>query len=310
MATHLQKSFMCCFPYFVFFSILYLEACGGASSAQKPARIAAATQPKATVISRKEPAVVCDTLLSFQTIAVAGHWTDIAIPSHDKKIIGNILILQGWDFPKDDWCKKSSLCQKALAKGYRLIMPEMGRSTYQSQNYPETRADLRQYPTRKWLTDTLIPYLQKRYCLLQTDQSNFILGLSTGARGAGLVTMNLPDLFKAVAALSGDYDQTGIPADRIMTAFYGSYQKFSERWAGEDNMVVNVAKFKTPFYLGHGKLDKICPPNQTELFYNALHKAHPNLKIKLNMPAWAAHDYKYWDYEVDNIFAFFESVLE
>ena len=248
----------------------------------------------------------CETLTSFQSLVIAGHEVDISQPADSQKIKGNILILQGWNFPKDDWCKKSSLCKKALAKGYRLIMPEMGKSTYSSQLYPETLAEWRKYPTRTWLTDTLIPILQEKYCVLVPKETNFVMGLSTGARGAGLVVLNLPDLFKAAAALSGDYDQRKIPNERIMTGFYGSYYQFPQRWAGEDNMVVQIKKFKTPFYLGHGQKDYVCPPAQTRLFYDSLKANHPKLKIQLSMPEWAGHDYTYWDYEVDKLLEFFE----
>ncbi|WP_157558306.1 prolyl oligopeptidase family serine peptidase [Microscilla marina] len=249
----------------------------------------------------------CDSLRRMQTIKVAGHLVDIAVPQDSTNIKANLLVLQGWNFPKDDWCKKSSLCKKALSQGYRLIMPEMGKSTYSSKLYPETLKQWRKYPTLKWVTDSLIPYLQQRYCIMTPHQANFVVGLSTGARGAGLVVLNLPGLFKAVAALSGDFDQRKIPYDRIMTGFYGSIATFPKRWAGEDNMVVNIQKFKTPFYLGHGKLDRVCPPAQTQLFYQTLKKAHPRLKVVLSMPTWAAHNYRYWDYEVDKFLKFFEA---
>lgn len=252
----------------------------------------------------------CLPLHATQSVEVAGHMVDIATPKDSTiKIKANLLILQGWNFPKEDWCKKSSLCKKALAQGYRLIMPEMGKSTYSSELYPQTLKAWRKYPTLKWLTDSLIPYLQKRYCIMTSTQANFVTGLSTGARGAGLVVLNMPGLFKAAAALSGDFDQRGIPQDRIMTGFYGSFYQFPKRWAGKDNMVVNIKKFKTPFYLGHGKLDRVCPPAQTRQFHDALKKNHLKLKVTLSMPAWAAHDYKYWDYEVDKFLKFFEGCM-
>ena len=265
------------------------------------------TRPK-TVEQKAVPKNDCLPLKQMQTLKIAGHAVDIVVPEDSSKIKANLLILQGWSFPKDDWCKKSSLCKKALAQGYRLIMPEMGKSTYSSKLYPQTLAKWRKYPTLKWVTDSLIPHLQKQYCIMTAEQANFVVGLSTGARGAGLVVMNMPDLFKAAAVLSGDFDQRKIPYDRIMTGFYGSIYQFPKRWAGEDNMVVNIKKFKTPFYLGHGRLDRVCPPAQTLLFYNALKKHHPKLKVTLSMPTWAAHNYKYWDYEVDRFLKFFKEV--
>lgn len=296
---------------------VWVTACGKPQAKQEDegrqeATVNDITKPATDSTQKKQvvkKAPDCLPLRAKQTMEVAGHLVDITTPADSGKIKGNLLVLQGWSFPKDDWCKKSSLCQKALSQGYRLIMPEMGKSTYSSQLYPQTLAQWRKYPTLPWLTDSLIPYLQKRYCIMTKDQANFVVGLSTGARGAGLVVMNKPDLFKAAAALSGDFDQRGIPHDRIMTGFYGSIYQFPKRWAGKDNMVVNIKKFKTPFYLGHGKLDRVCPPAQTLQFYQALKKNHPKLKLTLSMPAWAAHNYKYWDYEVDRFLKFFGETL-
>ena len=300
------------------FCLIWLARCGQPQAKEQPVTDTNANQTikndtlfhDSVGVANKQkkpmPPKDCLPLAQMQTLTIAGHDVDVATPKDSSQIKANLLILQGWSFPKDDWCKKSSLCKKALAQGYRLIMPEMGKSTYSSRLYPQTLAQWRKYPTLKWVTDSLIPHLQKQYCVMTPQQANFVVGLSTGARGAGLVVMNMPTLFKAAAALSGDFDQRKIPYDKIMTGFYGNIHQFPKRWAGEDNMVVNIQQFQTPFYLGHGKLDRVCPPAQTLLFYQTLKKHHPKLKTVLSMPAWAAHNYKYWDYEVDKFLNFFE----
>ncbi len=253
----------------------------------------------------KEPISICDSLQNFQTLQIAGRLVDIALPDPKTPIKGNLLILQGFAFPKDDWCKKSSLCQKALAEGYILIMPEMGKSNYMSKLYPETRADWRKEPQKQWLIDTVFRFLQEKYCLLLPTQKNFIVGLSTGGRGVAVVALEKPELFTAVAALSGDYDQSKIPQDRVHIGYMGTFQQFPKRWKQEENILFQIHKWKTPIYLGHGKQDKVCPYSQTQIFYEALRKNHPKLKVKLNLPLQYAHNYQYWDYEVDNILAFF-----
>jgi len=267
-------------------------------SPQKVVQKVAATEPP------KKEIPICDSLKSFQTIKIAGRDVDIAVPTVPIK--GNLLILQGFAFPKDDWCKKSSLCKKALAEGYVLIMPEMGKSNYMSHIYPELRADWKKEPQKAWLTDSVFSVLQKKYCLLLPTQKNYMIGLSTGARGVAVVALEYPTLFTAAAALSGDYDQSKIPQDRVHIGYTGTYQKFPKRWAEEENIVFQIAKWKTPIYLGHGMLDNVCPASQTKLFYDALTKHHPNLKVTLSMPTNHTHDYKYWDWEVDNVLSFFK----
>jgi predicted esterase len=242
---------------------------------------------------------------SLTTMEIAGHWLDIHTPSGEIK--GNIIVLPGWSFPRQDWCQKSSLCQKAKAQGYRLIMPEMGKSVYSSQFYPETLKDWQVFPNKAWLVEKMIPELQKDYQILLPSQKNYVLGLSTGGRGVAMLALALPDLFRACAALSGDFDQTQMPTDRLMIGYYGDYQHFKSRWEGEDNPTKQAAKFKTPIYLGHGKQDKIVPVSQTEIFYQALKKSNPKLKIKLNLVN-ALHDYAYWNSEVENMLKFFAEV--
>jgi len=247
-----------------------------------------------------------NSLKKYQTIVVEGHECAIALPSDSIKIKGNLILLPGWNFPKEDWCLKSSVCKKALLLGYRLILPEMGKSTYQSQNYPETRKDWLVYPTRKWLTEKLIPYLQNTYQILQENENNYILGLSTGARGVLLTTIDLPNLFTAAAALSGDYDQTLIPQDGVMRGYYGEMKQFPERWKTHDNVIYLLKNYQTPLYIGHGKQDAIIPYQQSEILYQHIKKINPDLKIVWNLKEHAGHDYKYWDSEADAVLEFFK----
>ena len=242
---------------------------------------------------------------SLISIKISGHWVDILYPdSFNPK--GNILVLPGWNFSRQDWCQKANLCKKALTEEYCLIFPEMGKSIYASQHYPETRKDWLQYPTLTWVLDSLFPHLQENYNLLQNHQKNYILGLSTGGRGVALIALRKPELFKGAAALSGDFDQTKIPQDNLMKGFYGDYDKFPQRWEGKDNPQKLVKNFKTPIYLGHGKLDKVVPPDQTLKFYQALRQANPALKVILHLPN-AAHDYAYWGSETEAILDFFDA---
>lgn len=244
---------------------------------------------------------------SLITLTIGGHLVDVRSPKQVSK--GNILVLPGWNFPRQDWCNKSSLCQKALAAGYRLVLPEMGQSVYSSQFYPETRPEWRKFPNLSWVLDSLLPTLQSQHKIFLPEQDNFILGLSTGGRGVALIALNSANIWRAGAALSGDFDQSTMPQDRLMTGYYGSFYQFKARWLGADNPQKQVDKFTTPLYLGHGTADKIVPASQTKSFYEALKKAQPDLKLVLHLPA-AAHDYNYWNSEVENMLNFFEEIRQ
>lgn len=253
---------------------------------------------KDTVVSVKKNFIISDTLVISN-----GHQVYIDAPQ--KRSRGTFLVLPGWNFPANGWCDNTSLCEKIKQLGFYTVRPEMGKSVYQDINYSETRSEWRVYPTRSWLSDTLIPLLQKDYKLFSEADSNYIVGLSTGARGVALVLLDYPDLFKGAAALSGDYDQVKMPSDNLMTGYYGVYSTHKERWQTVDNPVYRIKEYKTPMYLGHGKNDLVVPPQQTDEFYDSLIYYHPKLKVKITRPA-AGHTYAFWGSQVDSIIDFFQ----
>ncbi len=218
---------------------------------------------------------------------------------------GTIVILPGWKLPVLDWCTKTTFCQKAIAQGYLLIMPEMAKSIYAGERYPETRKDWLQFATRTWFKDTLMAYFQKKYNVLLPGGNNYILGLSTGARGVALLALDCPEIFKKGAGLSGDYDQTQMPKDALMTGWYGPFSAYPERWKGTDNPVSRFKELKIPLYLGHGKADKIVPVSQTIQFADSLKKYKPRL-VQCHISEKAEHNYDYWNAEADAVLKFFK----
>lgn len=241
--------------------------------------------------------------LKVARFAVSIDWPDTSSP------VGTLLVLPGWSFSKDDWCQKGTLCREALRRGYILVRPEMGKSNYQVQHYPETRADLRGYPTRRWLTDTLFQQLNRKFGLFPAGGRSFVVGLSTGARGAAAVCLALPSVFKAGACLSGDYDPTTIPNDRVHIATLGTYMFQRRRWASEpENLQAQAARFRTPLYLAHGQADRVCSVGQTQLFHEALRKAVPDLRVQCTLEPDGDHSYTYWDRHTIPLLDFFESI--
>jgi dienelactone hydrolase len=232
---------------------------------------------------------------------------DIRYPDQVSK--GTILVLHGWNLPHLEWCEKTSFCSEALAEGYALIIPNMGRSTYSWELYPETIERYIKYPTRQWLVETAFVHLKEQFQLLKTGDNNFVIGLSTGARGATLLALEQPTVFKAAASLSGDFDLAKLPTDEIYIGFYGTYDQFKERWDGKDNIYNRVNEFETPIYLGHGDVDNVCNVKHTEEFYHHLIENKPDLKVEFNKVTGAKHDYTYWGSETKPMLAFFDAVL-
>ena len=139
------------------------------------------------------------------------------------------------------------------------------------------------------------------------NQNNYIIGLSTGARGVALLCLDCKGLFKKAVAFSGDYDQSKMKKDGLCNGYYGKFDLFEDRWTGEDNIVNRVDEFNTPIYLAHGKCDSIVPFNQTKEFYKALKKHKPSLHVELNINDTAGHNYGFWNSEIDNALKFIEN---
>ena len=218
--------------------------------------------------------------------------------------IGTILVLPGWNFPDTQWCEKTLLCEKALIMNYNLLFVEMQRSVYLREYYPQTKKEYRNFPTRTWLIDSVLKVLQDK-SLIYPKNFNFVVGLSTGGRGAAILGLDYPSYFKAAASLSGDFDPTLQKNDNLMVFSLGPYDKNRKLWEGSDNISRRAKEMKTPIYIGHGQIDKTCPIIQSISFVNELKKQNPNLIVKSNFPKNMGHDYKYWDSEVDSIIAFF-----
>lgn len=226
------------------------------------------------------------------------------------KAKGSILLLHGWNFPATQWCDKTNIGSLALIKGYVLIMPDLGKSTYHWQTYPETIEKYRSFPTRRWITDTLITALQNKFSLLLPGKNNFVAGLSTGGRGAALLALENPKIFKAAACLSADFDQRLLLNEPINTGFYGSQEKFPERWSGRDNIYLRAKEFNVPLLLIHGKLDKMCPYTQTENFVKELTRTNPALKVVQHIDENGSHTYSYWGSHSETILRFFDEHLK
>lgn len=232
---------------------------------------------------------------------------DVYVPEGEGRYRGDVLVLPGWNFPRTEWQRKTGLLIIARDKRLRLIFPEMGKSLYESRYFPETRLRWAATPGGLWVKELLIPELQ-RYGFLVPGGRNFLLGLSTGGRGVALVHLSNPGVFKAGAALSGDFDQTAMPADRLMSSVYGPYSSFRGRWSGIDNPRKMIRSWSMPLYLGHGRRDAVVPFSQTEDFYLALKETHPKLKLIFNAPESAGHDFAYWGSEVRPVIDFFLSI--
>ena len=259
--------------------------------------------------STKDPVIAIqrmnDTIVYYKYDCCFVVSTEIKYPSLETDIIGSILLLHGWNLPADEWCKKTSFCEKALNKGYVLIIPDYKKSNYCLEMYPQTIADYQKYPTITWMMQTQIPNFQETFGLLLPGQNNNVAGISTGGRGATLMAYYMPEIFNNAASLSGDFDITKMQNEYLYYSFIGHYNDFPERWKKEC-FAYDCKNYKVPTYIGHGQLDNVSPVTQSQMMFDSIKSYHPNLKIIGHFPEYAAHNYDYWESETDAVLRFFD----
>ncbi|MDD2386590.1 MAG: alpha/beta hydrolase-fold protein [Bacteroidales bacterium] len=259
--------------------------------------------------STKDPVIAIqrmnDTIVYYKYDCCFVVSTEIKYPSSETEIIGSILLLHGWNLPADEWCNKTSFCEKALNKGYVLIIPDYKKSNYCLEMYPQTIADYQKYPTITWMMEAQIPNFQVTFGLLLPGQNNNVAGISTGGRGATLMAYYMPEIFNNAASLSGDFDITKMQNEYLYYSFIGHYNDFPERWKKEC-FAYDCKNYKVPTYIGHGQLDNVSPVTQSQMMFDSIKSYHPNLKIIGHFPEYAAHNYDYWESETDAVLRFFD----
>ncbi len=250
--------------------------------------------------------------IELYTIEIDGVLVDIYIPKLVTISCYKLLIvLPGWKFSRKRWFNETELLKYITQSSIIAIAPEMHTTVYESMYFKESKIRWHKKPGMKFIEEDFLSYF-KKYKLLQQDKYNFGLGLSTGARGVVLIASRNPRLFFAIAALSGDYDQTITPNDNLMKLTYGEYKDFKERWQTFDNPIYNIKQngWLTHIYLGHGKLDNVVTVQHTSHFYEFLKNLNLNSKIKYHICDTCKHDFFYWNLELKPIFEFFHELIQ
>ncbi|MFN3603486.1 MAG: alpha/beta hydrolase family protein [Leptonema sp. (in: bacteria)] len=245
------------------------------------------------------------------TIPVEEIPTDIYIPvTTNGKCYKVLLVLPGWKFSRKRWFLETDLLKYVKKYNYIAIAPETSITIYESKYYPETKLKWHSKPGMEYFTNDFFPFFRKQEIFLNS-KFNFALGLSTGARGVVMIASTIPDLFFAIAGLSGDYDQTITPKDNLMRLTYGDYEKFQERWQMENPLyMIKKMGWKAFLYLGHGKQDPIVPYIHSKHFYEFLVQEGFATKVTLSLKENFQHDFAYWNSELNSIFDFFETQIQ
>lgn len=229
----------------------------------------------------------------------------IALQIRDTAL-ANVLLLPGWNYSIDHWNDSTHVEKLAEKHGFNLIMPNMMRSIYSDSIYGETRSDWGKEKTSTWLYDTLIPQIQARYSVLKKDQLNFVIGISTGGRGAVKSLISQSKLFDGGVSLSGDFDIVNSPNDNLNRGFYGSRETYDIRWIRED-LQLRAFQINAPILLIHGNNDKVVPKKHSLNLAEALRKSDKSYELIIDSDG--GHDYNFWNKYLPKSFEFIDSIV-
>jgi S-formylglutathione hydrolase FrmB len=292
---------------YLLFNLFLITSC-----AQSPQVVPILTNsPSADSIQKFNPGLLLNKIIKRDTL-IKKYYNQLYAPitiKYADSSKATLLVLPGWNYPDTQWCDKTDLCLKAKKQGFDLVFIEMQRSVYLKSYYKQTRKDYTKYPTRVWLIDSAFKPLFGQG-MLDSTKPAFVMGLSTGGRGAAILALDYPELFSGAASLSGDFDPLLQKDDPLMINSIGSFAQYPKLWSGDNNITLRAAEIKVPLYIGHGIADKVSPVKQSMQFVDVLKKKNPSLTVKTNFPKTAGHNYTYWNSEVDAVLEFFSSLIE
>ena len=108
-----------------------------------------------------------------------------------------LYLLHGYTDDYSAWVTKSNLLQYAPAYEEIIVMPEGGTGFYvNNQGNPKLQWE-------DYLVQDLIPYVDSHYRTVAAREGRAIAGLSMGGYGAMTLGLRHPDMFAAIASMSG-----------------------------------------------------------------------------------------------------------
>ena len=223
-----------------------------------------------------------------------------------------IIALHPSDKNERDW---ESSGVESFADRYKMVIvcPAMKRSVYENSFYPETSYKWNVIPGGKFIGETLIKFLNSNFSLASKRESTGIMGAEAGAHGALIVACYYPNRFKSAAGISGFYDPTAMPNNKMIEAVYGSYKMFQDRWENEASPLTLAEKLKgVHVFLYHGLKYDSYQPEQSRVMairIKQLQKKFSDYSITYKENKGGSKGWIHWSYQVSDIMNFMNDNL-
>jgi len=229
------------------------------------------------------------------------------------KKLRTIIALHQYDSNERDWENGAAIESRANKFNMVIVCPNMDKTVYETNYYPETTHKWNVIPGGKFIGETLIKFLNDNFSLALKRESTGIAGVIAGAHGAILTACQYPDKFGAAAGISGFYDPTIMQNSRMIEEVYGSYKNFQARWENEDNPLKLADRLKgVHVFLYHGLKQDAYQPGQSRLLaikLKQLQKKDPKFSITYTDSKNGAYGWMYWRGQIPEMMEFMDAKL-
>lgn len=230
-----------------------------------------------------------------------------------------VLALHGWNHTAALFRKEGDLARWADTLGAIVVIPELGKSVYETAFYPESKPKYvwGPIPGTRWVGEVVLPWARKTLAVRSDRAHTAAIGYSTGGRGALLLAEVYPAAFGFVGSLSGTYDLSILRPNegeyKIHKVIFGDRDKFEPRWT-RDNVIAadrlsQLANLR--IYVAHGGKDLSVNPDQVDALRRALapHAQARHIVLDSVIVPGAAHDWKFWTSQWGPMFEAFDAAL-
>ncbi|HOA37183.1 MAG TPA: alpha/beta hydrolase family protein [Flavihumibacter sp.] len=240
------------------------------------------------VVSLQSKAAIVDTLDTYSNKMKKTIKAVVIRPENPTGAAMPVLyLLHGYSDNYAGWISKvKDLGKGADLYGMLIVCPDGGFSSW----YWDSPIDpAYQYET--YITEELIPFIDKKFKTMADRKGRAITGLSMGGHGALYLAIRHQQLFGAAGSMSGGVDIRPFPLNWDMAKRLGAYAEQPERW--EKSTVINQLYLLTP-----GALALIIDCGTSDFFYGVNEELHRQLLYR-NIPhdyisRPGMHEWKYW----------------
>ncbi len=235
-------------------------------------------------------------------IIIEGTRVIVNYPKESKDIKANLLVLPGFGFPVTSISNRTpnrTLFDSYIKEGFVIIQVDMKSSVYGKKG----NRLIKNPPDLATLETRIIRELQTKYGLF--NDKNFVIGVSTGGRGAAALIYNTGLPITAAASLSGDFDYVDRTVGEYQAAlkYYGNATDLIE-----DDFVLKAKRFglRSPMYIGYGNgASDTYYRNQSKKFI-----ANISEKSKITeVQKQGGHEASQWELHIPDVLNYFKRFL-